>query len=138
MIADPGYYKGEEIRACYEAGVKALVPKPRTSGNKAVGRYEKQDFHYEREADQYRCPAGEVLAHRHNGVEKGMKTHFYYASVLVCRECPLKSKCTPSNERKIRRWEHESVLDDAEVELKQQPDAMFELFWKDKLEQARN
>ncbi len=124
VIADPGYYKGEEIRACYEAGVMALVPKPRTSGNKAVGLYEKQDFHYESEADQYRCPAGEVLAHRHNGIENGMKMPFYYASVLVCRECTLKSQCTLSKERRIRRWEHESVLDDAEVELKQHPDAM--------------
>ena len=124
VIADPGYYKGEEIRACYEAGVMALVPKPRTSGNKAVGLYEKQDCHYESEADQYRCPAGEVLAHRHNGIENGMKMHFYYASVLVCRECTLKSQCTLSKERRIRRWEHESVLDDAEVELKQHPDAM--------------
>ena len=124
VIADPGYYKGEEIRACYEAGVMALVPKPRTSGTKAVGLYEKQDFHYESEADQYRCPAGEVLAHRHNGIENGMKMPFYYASVLVCRECTLKSQCTLSKERRIRRWEHESVLDDAEVELKQHPDAM--------------
>ena len=124
VIADPGYYKGEEIRACYEAGVMALVPKPRTSGNKAVGLYEKQDFHYESEADQYRCPAGEVLAHRHNGIENGMKMPFYYASVLVCRECTLKPQCTLSKERRIRRWEHESVLDDAEVELKQHPDAM--------------
>ena len=106
------------------AGVMALVPKPRTSGNKAVGLYEKQDFHYESEADQYRCPAGEVLAHRHNGIENGMKMHFYYASVLVCRECTLKSQCTLSKERRIWRWEHESVLDDAEVELKQHPDAM--------------
>jgi transposase len=124
VVADPGYYKGEEIRACYEAGVKALVPKPRTSGNKAVGLYEKQDFDYESEADQYRCPAGEVLAHRHSGIENGMKMHFYYASVLVCRQCTLKSQCTSSKERKIRRWEHESVLDDAEVELKQHTDAM--------------
>jgi len=124
VIADPGYYNGEEIRACTLAGVKALVPKPRTSGNKALGLYEKQDFHYDAEADQYRCPAGEVLSRRHSSVEHGMKVYFYNASVWVCRECRLKSKCTLSNARRIRRWEHEAVLDAAQLELKKRPDAM--------------
>ena len=27
VIADPGYYKGEEIVDCYESGITALVPK---------------------------------------------------------------------------------------------------------------
>ena len=31
VIADPGYYKGEEIVACYDAGITALVPKTDTS-----------------------------------------------------------------------------------------------------------
>ena len=124
VIADPGYYSGEEIRACTLAGVKALVPKPRTSGNKAAGLYEKQDFHYDAEADQYRCPAGEVLARRHSSVEHGMKVYFYNASVWVCRACRLKSQCTLSDARRIRRWEHEAVLDNAELELKKYPDAM--------------
>ena len=124
VIADPGYYNGEEIRACTLAGVKALVPKPRTSGNKAAGLYDKQDFYYDDEADQYRCPAGEVLARRHSSVEHGMKVYFYNASVWVCRECRLKSQCTLSDARRIRRWEHEAVLDAAQLELNKQPDAM--------------
>jgi len=41
-----------------------------------------------------------------------------------CPSCPLQTKCTTSNARRIKRWEHEAVLDAAEVELKQQPDAM--------------
>ena len=28
VIADRGYFKGEEILACHEAGITALVPKP--------------------------------------------------------------------------------------------------------------
>ncbi len=31
VIADPGYYKGEEIVDCYAAGIKALVPKTDSS-----------------------------------------------------------------------------------------------------------
>jgi len=36
----------------------------------------------------------------------------------------MQTKCTTSNAKRIKRWEHEAVLDAAEVELKQHPDAM--------------
>ena len=46
VIADRGYFKGEEILACEETGMTPLVPKPLTSGAKAEGRFGKQDFIY--------------------------------------------------------------------------------------------
>ncbi len=58
VIADPGYYKGEEIVDCYVAGIKALVPKTDTSPGKAKGRYSKADFRYDAEQNEYICPAG--------------------------------------------------------------------------------
>ena len=45
-IADRGYYKGEEILACHEAGITALVPKSITSNNKAKGLFDKSKFIY--------------------------------------------------------------------------------------------
>ena len=44
-IADRGYFKGEEILACHEAGISVLVPPAKTSGAKADGRFDKADFH---------------------------------------------------------------------------------------------
>jgi hypothetical protein len=41
VIADRGYFSGEEIRACERAGMISLVLKPLTSG-KAGGRFGKQ------------------------------------------------------------------------------------------------
>ena len=35
-IADKGYYKGEEIVACEEAGIAVTVPKPHTSNAAAM------------------------------------------------------------------------------------------------------
>ena len=49
VLADRGYYKGEDIRACYLAGIKALVPKPLTSNSKALGLFDKRDFRYDSE-----------------------------------------------------------------------------------------
>ena len=60
VLADRGYFDGEEILACERAGITPLVPKPMTSGAKADGRFGKQDFVYLPEQDAYRCPAGET------------------------------------------------------------------------------
>jgi hypothetical protein len=35
-----------------------LVPKPQTSSNKAAGLFDKQDFVYLADKNEYRCPAG--------------------------------------------------------------------------------
>jgi transposase len=60
-VADRGYYDGQEILACEEAGITVTLPKPMTSGAKAEGRFGKQDFVYLAEDDVYRCPAGQIL-----------------------------------------------------------------------------
>ncbi len=61
MLADRGYFSGEEIVVCEAMGVTPYVPKPLTSGAKADGRFGKQDFLYVPEQDVYRCPAGQLL-----------------------------------------------------------------------------
>lgn len=68
VLADRGYYKGEEIFECERQGITALVPKPLTSNSKAAGRFDKRDFIYIAEHDEYRCPSGEraiISIHRH-------------------------------------------------------------------------
>ena len=55
-LADRGYFKGEEILQCEEAGIKPLVPKPLTSGSKADGRFDKRVFVYDPKCDEYRHP----------------------------------------------------------------------------------
>ena len=41
VVADRGYFDGEEILACEEAGITTFLPKPLTSGSKADGRFGK-------------------------------------------------------------------------------------------------
>jgi transposase len=124
VLADRGYYKGEDIRACHLAGIKVLVPKPLTSNSKALGMFDKRDFRYDSEQDVYQCPAGEALSRRHQSVEKGITINVYYASPVVCRDCRLKSRCTRGKERRVRRWEHEALLEAMAEDLRQKPDAM--------------
>jgi transposase len=124
VVADAGYYEGRNIVGCQKKGITPLVPKPSTSNNKAAGLYDKTDFRYDSKADQYRCPAGEILPRRHSSKEKGKKYRYYYASQLTCRDCQLKSRCTTGKERRVRRWKHEAALENADVELKKRPASM--------------
>ena len=61
VLADPGYYKGEEIVECYQSGITALVPKVDTSGKRGKGQYTRADFIYDAKEDEYVCPAKERL-----------------------------------------------------------------------------
>src|SRR5499427_3259198 len=122
VIADRGYFKGEEILACEQAGATPLVPKPLTSGAKAERRFGKQDFVYIPEDDVYRCPAGERLTWRFDRVEDGQLLRHYWTT--ACQGCAIKAQCTTGKERRIKRWEHESVIDAMQQRLDQAPDAM--------------
>jgi transposase len=122
VIADPGYYKGEEIVACYDAGITALVPKTDTSSSKAHGRYSKADFRYDAEQNEYICPAGQRLTYRFDSVEDGKRLWVYMT--YQCSTCPLQSKCTTGTAKRLKRWEKEHILDAADALLKKNPDAM--------------
>ena len=122
VLADRGYFKGEEVLACEPLGVTPYVPKPLTSGSKAAGRFGKQDFVYIPEEDAYRCPAGQRLTWRFTSAEKGMTLHSYWTS--KCAECPLKTQCTTGKERRIKRWEHEAVIDAMQDRLDRAPKSM--------------
>jgi hypothetical protein len=60
-IADRGYFTGDEIVACEEAGITPFVSKPFTSSAKSEGRFEKEDFIFDSATGEYTCPAGSRL-----------------------------------------------------------------------------
>ncbi|WP_339079326.1 IS1182 family transposase [Pseudomonas sp. TMP9] len=122
VVADRGYFKSEEILACHQSDITVHVPKPMTSGAKADGRYDKAAFIYDTETDEYKCPAGQSLIWRYASIEKGLKPHTYWSS--HCQNCELKAQCTPSTQRRVRRWEHESVLENMQQRLDQAPEMM--------------
>src|ERR1700728_61505 len=97
-VADRGYFNGEEILACEEAGITVTLPKPMTSNSKAEGRFGKQDFRYVAEEDVYVCPAGERLAYYYTTEDKGLVVHRYVTN--ACRHCAIKHSCTMGKERR--------------------------------------
>ena len=103
--------------------MQTYIPKPMTSGAKAEGRFSKADFVFDAKADEYRCPAGQILRRGSDRVDaEGMVLHSY--ARYGCSDCPMKAQCTPASFRRIRRWEHEGVLDDMQQGLDRNPNAM--------------
>jgi len=122
-LADRGYFNGTELKACEDAGITTYVPKPMTSGARAEGRFDKSDFVYIAKRDQYRFPAGQYAIYRFTTVEKnGLNARLYWTS--ACPKCPIKDQCTPSDYRRVRRWEHEEVLERVQQRLDRKLDAM--------------
>jgi len=123
VIADRGYFDGEQIKDCVDAGLTVTLPRPQTSGAKAAGRLGKQDFVYLPDQDAYRCPAGAVLTYHFSTVEKGMHLRRYW-STAACLACTIKTQCTTAKERRITRWEHEHLIEDVQNRLDADPGLM--------------
>jgi Transposase DDE domain len=79
-------------------------------------------FIYVARSDEYRYPAGERAILRFKTGEEDMNLRVYWPS--ACPRCHLKERCSSSDYRRIRRWEHERVLEVIQRRLDRKPDAM--------------
>src|SRR5208282_6920023 len=123
-LADRGYYKGEEVLALEGTGVLPCVPKTQTSNNPDRGLFSGDDFVYDAKADHYTCPAGEHLTK--GAVRSDRQDNMdHYRNLTACLTCALKPQCTPDNKvKRVKRWQHEGVLDKMQERLDRMPDAM--------------
>ena len=122
VVADAGYYDGEQIEAASNAGVTVYVPSINTSSNHANGRYGKDRFRYDAKADCYHCPAGERLVHvGHYPKTKGRYCDHY--QTRACRDCTLRARCTSAKYgRKIYRMEYEPALESLRQRNREKPE----------------
>jgi transposase len=109
VVADMGYYNGEQIKACEKEGIEPYISKPLTSANTKLGLFGKEKFVYDPVRDCYRCPAGEELTYRSDSVERGR--HIRYYATGACGSCEIKAMCTRAKRgRRITRWVGERIL----------------------------
>jgi len=123
VVADRGYYGGEQLLDCANTGIITYVPKPLTSSGIKRGYFIKQDFIYDAQNDVYICPAGQTLTKGAHRSDRRSDINFY-RHLSACSTCHLKPRCTTEKLRRIRRWGQEGVLDDIERRLEGKPDAM--------------
>ena len=122
-LADRGYFNGDQVLSCEGTGVAPVVPKTLTSSGVKRGLFARQDFIYDAEHDHYTCPAGTKLTKIQRRVDH-TEDFDRYRHLSACFTCRLRPRCTPTQRRIIKRWEHEDVLDRMQDRLDRMPDAM--------------
>ena len=123
VVADMGYYNGEQVKQCEDENILVYTEKPNTSANRKLGLFSKDLFRYVPERDIYICPAKQELTYRFDSVEEGRHIRYYAAS--NCKACSLRAKCNRSKENKrITRWIHEDVLERMRERVRRWPGIM--------------
>jgi len=122
VIADKGYYDGQEVKACLEENITPYIPKANTSANRKRGLFTKEDFRYDSDQDCYWCPADQSLTFRFQTTEQEREIR-YYANPAACRRCPIKAQCTRNKGgRRITRWVDEHLLEAMQARVQAEPE----------------
>lgn len=92
LAADTAYGTGSFLGWLVGTGITPHIPvweRP----DRTNGMFSRYDFIFDKERDEYKCPAGKTL--RTTGQVHKERTIRYRARNIDCRACPLKSKCCP-------------------------------------------
>ena len=113
VLYDKGFHTGSELKTAQDLGIETIVAVPAVSSSSQAPNhdYNYEHFIYNKEADTYNCPQGQVL--RTNGSwykqlsSSGSISWFKQYKTKACRKCPARSQCTKSQkERLIQRSEY--------------------------------
>jgi len=100
VTGDAKYGTTENIVAIEDAGIRAYVPL--TDFAHRSDYYGQDDFVFEPERDEYRCPQGRSL--RRYAVKRTEGVVAYRGEAVICNACPVKTQCTTSDYgRKVQR-----------------------------------
>jgi transposase len=113
VLYDKGFHTGSELKTAQELGVETIVAVPGIPSTSQAPNhdYNYEHFIYNKEADTYTCPQGQIL--RTNGSwykqrsSSGSISWFKQYKTKACRKCPARSQCTRSEKnRLIQRSEY--------------------------------
>jgi transposase len=113
VLYDKGFHTGSELKTAQDLGVETIVAIPAVPSTSQAPnhQYNYEIFIYDKEADTYICPQGEVL--RTNGkwykefTSSGNIILFKQYKTKACKLCPARSECTRSKTaRLIHRSEY--------------------------------
>lgn len=108
VLADKGYYKGQQIQACHDQNIDTLVsPRKPNQPNKSP-EVTKSKFKYDKKEDEYTCPKGATLNYQGTFArnKRGQIQNYfnrYVADHQTCQQCPLYKSCVNASSRKNNR-----------------------------------
>ena len=123
VLADGGYYEGNALKECEQAGVTTYLPPPQSREAKRRGIFEQKQFRYDQQRDLYVCPQGEELRFRSKKNERGKEFKVY--KTKACAGCPLRAQCTTSKYgRKLVRWVDQEVIERLQARNRGRPELL--------------
>jgi len=114
VLADSGYYEGNQIKQCEDQHIIAYVAIPDRSNVKTQGRYNRDLFKYNVEGDTYICPQGMPLTRYGTPHQINNKNYARYKSkVSACKQCPVRNQCLTdkATSKQLMRREHEDIAE---------------------------
>lgn len=123
VCADAGFFNPKETGKI-DASITVIMPSPRQAhedktANKAVSAlFDKVNFQYDKERDEYICPNGKRLTHKGVDSERPHR-NIYQAKTSDCIRCPCRQACTTAKHgRKVTRSEYEDSIKNQEATYK--------------------
>jgi transposase len=111
LVADTAYGTGKFLGWLVTAGITPHIP-VWDKGGRDDGTFSRRDFAFDKEKNEYICPAGRVL--RTTGKVHDGSMIRYRASKFDCDVCSLKPKCCPNMPaRQVPRDVNEDARDQA-------------------------
>jgi len=126
VLADGGYFDGDTIKECEDAGITTYLPLPQSSAAQRRGLFPAEQFIYDEARDLFVCPQGEELTYRGLGKGSNKKEYRLYRT-HACGGCPLRTQCTTAKlGRQLRRWVNQDVLERLKERIRGQPELLKE------------
>jgi hypothetical protein len=123
MLFDKGYHTGTEFDYAHKHGVEVIVAAPDVASHAPDVSFDVEHFNYNKERDEYTCPAGELLTTNGRWYNKASgKTinRVKHYKTKACLTCTLFEKCTRNKTgRFIERSEHMDLIDANKKRLQQ-------------------
>jgi len=117
VCADAGYASTQDLKKI-DDDIKVIVPSTRQAQKEnskhPLKEFDKEQFIYEKEKDEYICPEGKRLKYR--GVFKKARRKEYRAKREDCQQCPHYGVCTTSKSgRKVVRLGDQEIKEKFEA-----------------------
>jgi len=110
LATDKGFYSAENLKFLEDERVIAHIP-PRLQLNH-TGGFDRHQFRYDSNKDQFVCPEGNVLKFKQVCAERP-HVRKYRSREKDCRLCPQKSLCTSGNVRTLQRSIYDNLIQTA-------------------------
>jgi hypothetical protein len=110
VCGDSHYGTVDNYRFCHQQDMGAHMA-PAQAHLEEKGKFTREHFGYDPQADAYRCPAGQLLTLRRKYPQKRQAV-YAISQAQACASCPLREKCTTAKEgRTLVRYDDQELID---------------------------